>query len=146
MRPEHLGLVIGGLIPALFYGIDGTSSKLASRAGISWAPLMLVTGLAVVAVGAIGLLFDDARRVSLAGAGFAALKGVMWASGCVLVIVGIARFEVPLSKLVPLYSLSTVFAVTASLILFREHLAVDLPRLLIGTLLAIAGAALVATS
>lgn len=146
MKPETLGLVVGGLLPALLFAIDGVSSKAAARAGISWAPFVLITGLTIAAVGAIALALDPERRVTGAGAGFAMLKGLVWAAGSILVVLAMERLGAPLAKLAPLYNMNALVAAALALVVFREHADIDAVRVLGGALLTVAGAALVATA
>ncbi len=146
MKPETLGLIVGGLVPALMFAIDGVSSKAAARAGISWAPFILVTGLTIAAVGALALLVDPDRRFTLAGAGFGVLKGVVWAVGSILVVYALDRLGAPLAQLAPLYNTNALVAAVIALVVFREHASVDVVRVLGGALLVVAGAALVASA
>jgi uncharacterized membrane protein len=146
MKPETLGLVLGGVLPAFLFAIDGVSSKAAARTGMSWAPFMIATGLTIALAGVVALYFDDERRFTPGGAGFAILKGAVWALGSILVVVALTRFGAPLAKLAPLYNMNALIAAALALVLFREHTQVDTVRLLGGALLVVGGAALVATA
>jgi len=134
------------MIPAILFGIDGVSSKAAMRAGLSWAPFIVITGVVISLVGLVGLAIDVERRVSWAGAGFAALKGVVWAIGCSLVAIALDRYKAPLAQLAPLYNTNALIAVALALVIFREHAALDVPRLMVGAVMIVVGATVVASA
>ena len=118
MKPETLGLVLGGVLPAFLFAIDGVSSKAAARTGMSWAPFMIATGLTIALAGAVALYFDEERRFTSGGVGFAVLKGAVWALGSILVVVALSRFGAPLAKPSPpvrcrMISVSSAFSLVS---------------------------------
>lgn len=70
--------------------------------------------------------------------------GASWAAGMALVALALTRYGVPLSKLAPLYNMNTLVVVLLALIVFAEAREVAFPRLLLGTLLILAGGVVVA--
>lgn len=146
MKPETLGLLVGGVLPAFLFAIDGVSSKAAARAGISWAPFIVITGLTIAAVGALAWPLDADRRFSAAGAGFGVLKGLVWAVGSVAVVFALDRLHAPLAKLAPIYNTNALIAAALGLAVFGEHAGLSVGRALGGGLLVVVGAALVATA
>ena len=146
MKPEWLGLLVGGVLPALCFGLDGLASKLASRAGLGLAPLVLVTGLCVTIGGGVLYALDGERAWTGAGAAWAAAKGLAWVSGTALVVFAITRFDAPLAKLAPIYATSVIISVVLALALLGEAERVAMGRLALGVALAVVGLALVASA
>jgi len=138
------GLLVGGFLPALLFGITGVLQKAYGRAGGGSGWYLLLVGLGVSATGlvAVGFMAD---RALTARAGLVALGiGLSWGLGMIAVVLGLNRYDVPLSKLAPLYNLNTLVVVLLALALFAESRDVNVPRLLGGATLIMAGAALVA--
>jgi uncharacterized membrane protein len=71
---------------------------------------------------------------------------VTWAIAAGLVAVALTSYGVPVARLVPLYNMNTLVAVLLALVVFSEWRDVNAVKLLVGSLLIIAGGSLVATS
>lgn len=136
-------LLLGGLLPALLFGLDGLCSKLAARAGIGLGPYIAVTGSAIVAVGLLLSVLVPERAVTASGAAYAFAKGCAWAAGSALILYVLARGGAPLGKLAPLYNTNALVTVVLALVIFAEWREVSVPKLLAGAALIIAGATLV---
>jgi hypothetical protein len=147
---EAKGLVIGGLLPALMYGLAGFLQKATTRlgAGNGLGPYLLCIGLGVLAAGAAVTLGGPtgARTISSKAALLSGLVGVAWAAGTCLVAVGLSRYAAPLAKVVPLYNMNTLVVVVLALVIFAEYRDVAVSKLLAGSLLIVAGGSLVASS
>lgn len=138
------GLLVGGLLPALLFGITGVLQKAYGRAGggNGWYLPLVGLGVAVTGLAAMPWLGD---RELTTRAGAAALGiGLSWGLGMIAVVLGLTRYGAPLSKLAPLYNLNTLVVVLLALALFAESREVNVPRLLGGATLIMAGATLVA--
>ncbi len=72
--------------------------------------------------------------------------GVSWALGAGLVAVAIAKYGMPISKLVPIYNTNTLITVLIGFVVFLEWRDVNPAKLLIGAALVLVGTTLVATS
>jgi hypothetical protein len=144
MSPQNLGLIIGGLLPALCYGLTGVFAKPATAAGIGVGWYVAIVGAAILLTGmAIQLLQGGAAPTLRAGV-FATLAGVTWAIGTAGVAIALLRYDALLSHIVPLYNLNTLVAVVIGLTVFAEWRDVNVLKLLAGTVLITAGGALVA--
>jgi hypothetical protein len=137
------GIVIGGLLPALLYGIAGTLQKASQRTGAGMGPYLICIGLSVVGVGAAATCLDHARSISTRGAWLAAGMGLAWGLGTWAVALGLSRYAVPVAKLAPLYNANTVVVVVLGLLLFAEYREVSLPRLAAGVVLVVLGTTIV---
>ncbi len=141
---EWRGVVIGGLLPAVLYGVAGVLQKASQRTGAGIGPYLICIGLSVVGVGAAVTWLSAERAITSRGAWLAAGMGLAWGVGTWLVAVGLSRYAVPVAKLAPLYNANTVVVVLLGLLLFAEHREVSLLRLAIGVVLVVGGATVAA--
>lgn len=143
MSPKLLGLLVGGLIPALLFGVAGAFSKTSGNAGMPVGPHMMLVGLAVSAVGVMFQLLLPGSIPSAWAVASSSLLGFFWAMGMGMVLLGIARYGAPLSQLVPLYNMNTLVTVAIALVVFAEWQQANVVQLLLGAVLIIAGGVLV---
>jgi len=146
MSKQWLAVVIGGLLPALFLGISGVFQKTASRTGIAPGPYLLIIGGIVAVVGVVVSLVQRDVSVSASGAIQTAGFAILWSIGILGIMIGLGRFDGQVSVIVPLYNMNTLVAVGIGLVLLGEWRDVNLPRLLAGAVLIIAGGMLAGTS
>ena len=144
MSPELLGLLIGGIIPALCYGAAGIFQKVSTSSGIGIGIYLVLVGIAVTAVGGGFYLVAPDRTFTAKGAIGAAMMGFFWALGAGLVAFALLRYQAPLGKLVPLYNMNTLIAVLLALWIFSEWRDVNLSKLIAGSVLIVLGGVLVA--
>jgi len=146
MSNQTLGLVIGGLLPALCFGLSGVFAKPAATAGIGLGYYIGIVGLAIALVGVLLHWLLPEPAITPRGAFFAACVGLSWACGAALVAVALARYGATISAIVPLYNMNTLVAVLIGLTVFAEWRDVDAARVLTGAVLIVAGGALVANA
>lgn len=144
MSPEALGLIVGGLIPALCYGAANVFQKVSTNAGIGTGIYLGIVGLTVTLVGCVFFVAVPDRTVNFRSAMSAGMMGVLWAAGAGLVAFALLRYQTPLGKLVPLYNMNTLIAVLLALWIFSEWRDVNILKLLAGSVLIAVGGALVA--
>lgn len=143
---ELAGLLIGGLVPALLFGVNGVLAKAGTQAGIGLGIYLLVIALGVALTGVLFLFIDPSRAFSARAGWFTLAMGITWGLGVGLVGIGLVRYGAPLSKLVPLYNMNTLVAVVIALWVFAEWQKVQALKLVVGALLVILGGTLVALS
>lgn len=141
---QTLGLVIGGLLPAILYGLSGLLVKSSHQIGIGLGPYMVVMGFSVTSVGLVILFAVPDHTISVQSALHTFGSGFLWGIGASLIALSISQFDTPLAKLVPLFNMNTLVAVLLALWVFAEWRQVRVPQLLIGSLLVVVGGALVA--
>ena len=146
MTTHMWAIIIGGVVPALLYGISGVFQKSSSQAGIGIAPYLIFIAVGVMLAGAVFLFFTPDRTVSPRSGIFATLLGLSWGLGMGLVAVALTFYSTPLSRLVPLYNMNTLVAVVLALVVFSEWKEVAVAKLLAGALLIVVGGILVANS
>lgn len=65
MTETQLGIVIGGLVPALLFGISGICQKFSNQHGISTGVYVLSVGIGVVLVGVALCLWSSSQTWSV---------------------------------------------------------------------------------
>jgi hypothetical protein len=145
MKPQTIGLLVGGLAPAVGYAIFAIATKFASQAGLGAGPLLVLVGAACVACGAVFWKFLPAD-INMVSAGWGLFAGIAWALGTGLVSVALSRWNVPISKLNPIYNTNTLITVLLGLVIFSEWKQANPLPLLGGAALILAGSLLVSNA
>jgi len=145
MSQSQLGILIGGLIPALLFGFSGISQKFSSKFGISTGAYIVTVGIGVLLVGVSICLINREQVYNIKSIIPSALTGAFWGIGMMLVAVAISKYSAPLSKLAPLYNMNTLIAVIGALVIFSEWKDVNTVKVIIGSILIIAGGVLVSS-
>ncbi len=143
---HSLAILVGGLLPAVLYGVAGVIQKTASKAGIGPGPYILIIGLVAAIVGGVITLVSRDTSVTWSGAGQTAAFAVLWSVAVAAIMIALGRFEGPVSVIVPLYNMNTLIAVLLGLVLLGEWGDVNGWRLLAGAVLIVVGGALAGTS
>lgn len=143
MTSQQLGLIIGGLLPALFYGISSVFAKSSTNAGMSVGGHLFVIGIAISITGVLFNFLLPGNIPSLLAVTSSSMQGVFWGLGTGCVVLGLLKYQAPLAKLVPLYNMNTLVTSGLALVIFSEWRAVNPLQLLIGAGLIIAGGILV---
>ncbi|HRH93775.1 MAG TPA: hypothetical protein PKV72_04575 [Candidatus Peribacteria bacterium] len=141
---EFMGMALGGVLAAVFFGLSGVLSKAAAQAGVGLGPYIILAGAGVVGVGVLFTLLVPGHAVSRAAVTPSIGVGALWGLGAGLVALSLSKYHVPLSKLVPLYNMNTLVAVLVALWIFAEWEKVHALKLIIGAILVMLGGTLVA--
>jgi drug/metabolite transporter (DMT)-like permease len=144
MSSQTLGILIGGLIPGLIFGLSNVVVKLATQKGIALPLYIIITGLAVVAVGIALLVVLPDRQISMASGTIAFSGGALWAIGMTCIVIALQKYGASISVLTPLFNMNTLVAVILGMWIFAEWRTVSVPQLLMGAALITAGATMVA--
>ena len=145
MSDTQLGILVGGIIPAILFGISGICQKLSNQHGISTGAYVVSVGLGVVLVGVVLCLFNTSQTANMKSIVPAVTMGLCWGVGVLLVSMAISKYGTKLSVLAPLYNMNTLVTVVGALILFSEWKDLNVVKLIIGALLIVAGGVLVST-
>lgn len=143
MESQTIGILIGGILPALFFAFSGIFAKSSTSAGIGTGIYTMLCGLAVILVGLVSYLLQPDRTVSLKSGMHAFLGGANWAIGTALLALALSKYGTPISKLVPLYNMNTLVAVLLGLWIFSEWQDANIPKLLLGATLVVFGGIIV---
>ncbi len=145
MSDTQLGIIVGGLVPALLFGISGICQKFSNQHGISTGAYVLSVGIGVVLVGIALCVWNTSQTANVKSVVPAIIMGLAWGSGVVLVAIAMNNYKTPLSVLAPLYNMNTLVAVVGALFIFSEWRDVNVIKLVIGSLLIVGGGVLVSS-
>ncbi len=143
MSPQQLGLIVGGVVPALLYGVAGIFAKMSSNGGMPVGAHLICVGVTVSLVGVAMQQVLPGQLPSLGAIASSSMLGLLWGLGSAFVTLGLLKYQAPLSKLVPLYNMNTLITVLLALIIFLEWQTVDPVKLSMGAILVIVGGLLV---
>lgn len=143
MTNAQTGLLIGGLLPAIIFGIAGLCQKWGSTQGLGLGGYVVSVGFGCLSIGLLLWLFTGEQNFSVKAAIPAYLLGVFWAIGVTAVSFSLSHYGASLAKITPLYNMNTLVTVVGALLIFNEWKDVHLLRLVIGSLLIVAGGVLV---
>ena len=143
MASQQLGLMVGGLLPAVLYGISSVFAKSSTNAGMSVGGHLFVIGIAISITGILFNFILPGNIPSLLATASSSMQGLFWGLGTGCVVLGLVKYQAPLAKLVPLYNMNTLVTSGLALIIFAEWRAVNPLQLLVGAALIIAGGILV---
>lgn len=147
MTGHAQGILIGGLLPALFFGLSGVLAKAATQGNaIGLGLYLILVGLAAALVGLLFYLVGPGETVALRSGVYASLVGATWGIAAGLVAFALLRYRIPIAALVPLYNMNTLVAVVIGLVWFAEWKEVNAVKLVIGSLCIVVGGSLVATA
>jgi transporter family protein len=146
MPSRLLPLIIGGLLPAVLYGVAGIIQKLSAQNGGSATTYLIGFGVATALTGALlhftlGEGNGTTRSIVYAFGG-----GVVFALGAGLISTALIRFQSAISQLAPLYNTNVLVTVVIGALLLGEYRGLDIRLLLFGTVLIVIGAVLVANA
>ncbi len=146
MSKQSIAILVGGLLPALLYGVAGVLQKTASKTGIGPGPYILIIGVVAAIIGGIITLVSLDTSVTWSGGVQTAGFAILWSAAIVSIMLALGRYAGPVSVIVPLYNMNTLIAVLLGLLVLGEWEGVNHWRLIAGAVLIVAGGALAGTS
>lgn len=146
MSFEIKALLIGGLLPAILYGVTGVLQKLSAKAEGGPAMYLICLGAGTVLVGIVLQFFLPEQTLSFRSISFALAAGLSFALGAGLISLALLHYQAAIAQISPLYNMNVLVTVVIGLALFAEYQNVDVLRLVGGTVLIITGGLLVASS
>lgn len=145
VSPQTMGIVVGGLVPAIAYSAFAIGTKFATQAGLGTGPLLVMLGASCAAVGAV-FWWLLPSSIGMASAGWGIASGLAWAFGTGLVSLALFRWGTPISKLNPIYNTNTLITVVLGLVIFSEWKQANPLPLIGGAVLILVGSLLVSAS
>jgi len=141
MSSGAMGLIIGGVIPAILYGVFPIFMKFSGTHQLSVSMGIVMVGLSTALVGAFSIPFLEGGLGTLTGKGiaFGALGGLAWGTGALLVSIAILRYGIPVAQITPMFNMNTLVAMLLGLWIFAEWKTAQVMPLLIGALLITVG-------
>ncbi|AHG45733.1 membrane protein [Rhizobium leguminosarum bv. trifolii CB782] len=139
-------IVIGGILPAMFWGITAIFQKQSATAATGSAIYLIAFGAACALAGLIVALIWRPAPWTAEGIGFAATAGSCFALGTGLISFALFAYGVPVSKLAPIWSCNVLVTLAIGAVFLGEASEVNLMKLAAGTLLILSGALLVSSA
>lgn len=139
-------VVIGGLVPAFGFGLAAIFQKGASLQGVQVGTYIFYVGLVLAISGLLMRQVFGESGWAVSGLGLAGMGGLGMALGTGGLSYAIVKLDAPVSLIAPITVISTLITVITGFIVFKEYQGVAAIRLLLGAVLVVAGAALVASS
>jgi transporter family protein len=146
MNSNYIGMIVGGIVPAILFGIGGFFVKAGNQEGISINYLILFSGIGILIISILAFIVFEGKLINLRSGTYAFLVGATWALGVLLVTLALIKYNTPMSIISPLNCTSCFVTVLLALIIFSEWKNLHVMRLVIGTVLIVVGAMLVSTS
>ena len=146
MNKTTIGMIVGGIIPAILFSVGSIFQKLSNKSGLGLSVYLLSVGLGVIFSAMISLSYFSDKTLSLKGCSFAFLQGLCFSCGIIFLAVGLVKYDLPVSQLSPLIATSTLFTGILGLIVLAEYSRVNIPHLLVGSVLIVVGAIVVGNS
>ncbi|ANL47138.1 DMT superfamily inner membrane transporter protein [Rhizobium phaseoli] len=139
-------IIVGGVLPAIFWGITAIFQKQSATAATGSAVYLIAFGTACAIAGLIAALVWRPAPWSLEGLGFAATAGACFALGTGLISFALFAYGVPVSKLAPIWSCNVLVTLAIGALYLGEASELNTIKLAAGTLLILSGALLVSSA
>jgi uncharacterized membrane protein len=142
------GILVGGIIPALFLGFVTVLMRSSIAAGASIPTFLAVIGTTIALVGwGSVVLTGQASGLRFSGAvGWAVAMALAWSAAIACISYGFGVLKLPVSLVAPLTNANSLVAVAVGALVFGEWRSLHLPMTAGGTLLIRLGATLVSLS
>ena len=144
MSSSALGVIIGGLLPAIAFGIGALFQKQGNLIGIGQSGYLLFFAAGILAASILAYIFLVDHTLSLTAGIYASAHGLLFGCGFVALAVGLTVYAMPISQLVPLANMSTLVSVVLGLLIFSEYTRLNVGYLFLGSVLIVIGGILVA--
>lgn len=146
MTHTQIGLIIGGVLPAILFGISGFVQKISANQNITTGAHLVAIGVGVVIVGLVVCLCGGGEVFTIKKVVPSLVIGAAWGCGMLLVTIALMKYNASLAAITPLYNMNTLITVIVALVFFAEWKDANIPKLLIGTVLITVGGIFVSTS
>jgi transporter family protein len=144
MESKNIALILGGLIPAILYGLGGVLQKWSAREGGNVSGYLIAFGLATAIIGVVFRIAMPDGPAPARSLAFALLAGTVFGVGAGLISLVIIRYNAAVSQLSPLYNMNVLVTVLLGLVIFSEFKDVQMSRLVLGASVIVIGGWLVA--
>lgn len=144
-RPANrYAILVGGLLPAVVLGTVGPLMKSAMSKGLGVGDFLLLFGATMMGVGLVCRPWRGRSGFSISAVISGIVTGLFWVLGTGLLLLALGPLGANISQLTPLFNMNTLVVVLLGLWIFKEHQHMRPAPLIIGAMLAILGAVLVA--
>ena len=141
---SSFGLIVGGIVPAIAFGVGALFQKQGNLIGIGQSGYLLFFAAGILLASLAAYFIFSERSISLEAGLYASAHGLLFGVGFVALAIGLTVYALPISQLVPLANMSTLVSVVLGLLIFSEHTRLNIGYLALGALLIVIGGILVA--
>ncbi len=138
-----MGIIIGGVVPALFIGVALTLLKLSGSMGINAGTGMMFTAVGVFISGAAAHFLGLSSGFTLGSSSISVLVGVFWGAGTLLMSFAVSKLGISMPVSASLAAANILVVLVLGLIFFRDGVSLDILKATIGALLIVGGSVLV---
>ena len=143
MSKNAIGIIIGGVMPAVLLGLFSLFQKMGAREGVGPEVFLLIGGLVIAAIGGTFAFTSKLGRFTLQGVIWSIISGACWAIATACVSYALFYYNTPMSKLAPVFNSNTLTTIVLSMLLFGEWKELSVVKVLFGAVLIIIGAIIV---
>jgi hypothetical protein len=120
MNAHYMGIIIGGILPAILFGIGGVFVKTSNQQGISLNYFATLSGLGIIVVSMFSFLVFKEKSVNIKSVINAFLVGATWLAGILLVALALTKYKIPLSIILPLNCTICLFIAVLAIFILSE--------------------------
>ena len=143
MSKNTLGILFGGIMPALLLGLFSMFQKIGTRHGVGPEVYIFLGGITIGLVGVALIFVTKTGEFTLKGTVWALLSGACWAVATACVSYALFYYNTPMSKLAPIFNTNTLTTVILSMLLFGEWKELNVVKVFSGAVMIIVGAIIV---
>lgn len=140
------GIIIGGIIPAVFLGLGTVLMRASMSAGMTIPMYLAVVGTTIAAIGWSAALIGAGGVITVRAGLFAGFMGLTWSIAIACIAYGFGTLRLPVSIVAPLTNSNALVALLVGAIAFSEWKTINITSATIGTLFICAGATIVSVS
>lgn len=140
------GILIAGIIPAIFLGLGTVFMRASMGAGATIAMYLAIVGTTIAGIGWVAVLVGPGGAAPIKASLFAALMGLTWSVAIACIAYGFGVLKLPVSVIAPLTNSNALVALLVGAIAFAEWRSLNMAGVTIGTVLICAGATIVSLS
>ena len=143
MSNDSLGIIIGGIAPAIILGFFMVFQKLATRNGAGPGQFLVILGSISALIGGILFFSQDNTKFPANGIIWSVASSTCWGISMAGVAYALFKYHIPIGKLNPIFNTNTLTSVLISIIFLGEWNQVNVYRVIIGAIIIITGAIIV---
>ena len=141
-----VGILVGGVIPAVFLGLGTVLMRASMGAGMTIPMYLAVVGTTIAGIGWGAVLIGPGDAVAMKANLYAGLMGLTWSVAIACIAYGFGVLKLPVSIIAPLTNSNALVALLVGAIAFSEWKTLNMTTATVGAALICAGATIVSLS
>ncbi len=143
MSDATIGIIIGGVAPAIILGFFMVLQKMATRKGAGPGEFLIILGIVSACIGGVLLFTANKPEFTVTGTLWTILSSACWGLSMAGVAYALFKYNIPMSKLNPIFNTNTLTTVILGILFLGEWSQINILNVFIGAILIIAGAIIV---